>query len=186
MGDEKQNEEDHELPRHNHFHIGWEIVDGHGDRRTYERHKHSQMQSSVKGVEVVTMPGIANFQNPGIKPPGIFFEPYISALPAAIAIDPIVADSKAPIDWFHDSESDIFTLFNACDGAMHDGFLDIRKLDELSKEEREVLDCDRLREVWQHTTSGCKTCAGIVRTLNSVRGMFVGDEEELASRNDAF
>ena len=184
MGDEKQNEEDHVSPRHNHVHFSWETANGHGDSRKDKRQKHSPMHSSVKRqMEVATMPGLINFQNPGIKPPGIFFDPYIPAWSPTIPINGIVPDSKTDIDQFHnsDSEEDIFTLFNACDGEIDDGYLDIRKLDELSKEEREVLNIERLRKIWLHTTTGCAICAGIVRTLNSARGMFGDIEEDLDS-----
>lgn len=183
MGDEKQNEEDHVSPRHKHVHFNWKIADGHGGSRKDKRRTHAPTQSSVKPqMEVATMPGVINFQNPGIKPPGIFFDLYIPTLPPTTTINGIVPNTKTNIDQFHNSESeeDIFTLFNACDGEIQDGYLNIRKLEELSKEEREVLNIERLRKIWLHTTSGCATCAGIVRTLNSMRGMFGEIEEDLA------
>ena len=76
------------------------------------------------------------------------------------------------LDQFHDSElGDIYDLFNACNGTMSGGLLDVRKLDELTPREREALDLGRLRQVWEHTAAGCVTCARIVRTLNTARGM---------------
>ena len=83
-------------------------------------------------------------------------------------------DRKIDIDddQFHDSATeDLYDLYNACNGVMHEGLLDVRKLDELSAEEIEVLDIDRLREVWHHMASGsgCDRCKAIVNTLNSVR-----------------
>ena len=73
-------------------------------------------------------------------------------------------------DSFHNYEwGDIYDLYNACNGALHNGLLDIRKLDELSTEEVEVLDLLRLREVWRHTASGCVECKSIITTLNSLR-----------------
>ena len=73
-------------------------------------------------------------------------------------------------DPFHNSErGDVYDLYNACNGVLHDGLLDIRKLDELSAEEVEYLDLPRLRKVWQHTASGCIQCKTIINTLNSAR-----------------
>lgn len=81
-------------------------------------------------------------------------------------------------DPYHDSESDIYDLFNACDGVLHNGLLDKRKLDDLSPEELEVLDVERLKEVWAHTAAGCSKCEAIIRTLNIVRGVLSEDAEE--------
>jgi hypothetical protein len=50
------------------------------------------------------------------------------------------------------------------------GLLDVRKLEELSREELKVFDVARLREVWAHTASGCPKCGHIIRTLNLSRG----------------
>lgn len=72
-------------------------------------------------------------------------------------------------DTYHDSDLDIFDLFNACAGVLRDGLLDIRKLDELKPEELEVFDVARLREIWSHSASGCAQCDEIVATLNSIR-----------------
>jgi hypothetical protein len=80
---------------------------------------------------------------------------------------------------FHDSGSeDVYDLYNACNGIMVDGLLDVSKLDELSPDEVEVLDVQRLKEVWAHTASGCARCAGIIRTLNVVRETLRGRVEE--------
>lgn len=75
-------------------------------------------------------------------------------------------------DPFHDSESeDVFDLYNAVNGAVRrDGLLDRSKLDELTAEEAEAFDVPRLIEIWDHTATGCLTCAAIIRTLNIVRG----------------
>jgi hypothetical protein len=76
---------------------------------------------------------------------------------------------------YHDSElGDVYDLYNACNGAMSGGLLDVSKLDELTAREREALDVVRLRKVWEHTATGCRTCAEIVRTLNIVRGKLRG------------
>jgi hypothetical protein len=80
-------------------------------------------------------------------------------------------DREAGTDQFHDSDmGDVFDLYNACNGAMRGGLLDVRKLDELTPDEVEVLDVRRLREVWAHTASGCPECKFIVATLNVSRG----------------
>ncbi len=77
---------------------------------------------------------------------------------------------------FHDSESedvgdvaDVFDLYTACNGEVLDGVLNVRKLDELSEEEREVLDVPRLKELAAHVVSGCAHCQSIVYTLNRAR-----------------
>jgi hypothetical protein len=73
-------------------------------------------------------------------------------------------------DQFHDSESeDVYDLYNACNGVIHDGVLDIRKLEELSEEECEVLDVPRLKELGAHVVSGCARCEVIINTLNQAR-----------------
>ena len=75
-----------------------------------------------------------------------------------------------PFRPFHDRDSDdIYDLYNACNGAISDGMLDVRKLDELTKEEREVLNVQRLRELWTHIASGCTRCETIITTLNISR-----------------
>jgi hypothetical protein len=69
----------------------------------------------------------------------------------------------------HDTEyDDVYDLYNACNGELHEGVLDIRKLDELSEEEREILDVSRLKKAWVHVT-GCGKCARIIHTLNFAR-----------------
>jgi len=71
---------------------------------------------------------------------------------------------------FHDSElGDIYDLYNACNGAMVNGLLDVSKLDEYSPEDAEALNVPRLREVWQHMASGCSECRSIVHGLSRLR-----------------
>ena len=80
-------------------------------------------------------------------------------------------DQEKGTDQFHDNESeDVYDLYNICNGVMHEGRLDIRKLSELSQEELEMFDVARLREIWEHTASGCVECDEIIDTLNSARG----------------
>lgn len=74
---------------------------------------------------------------------------------------------------FHDGDSeseDVYDLYNACNGILVDGPLDLNKLDELSPAEAEVFDVQKLREVWNHIASGCVRCATIISTLNRIRG----------------
>lgn len=70
---------------------------------------------------------------------------------------------------FHDSEAgDIYALYNACDGAIVDGLLDVRKLEEYSPEDAQALNVTRLREVWEHA-SVCPVCEGIIHALSRLR-----------------
>lgn len=82
-------------------------------------------------------------------------------------------------DPFHDSELDVFDLFNACDGRMKKGLLDIGVLDQFSEEDAAALNVVRLKEIWTHTATGCPKCAYIIRTLNIIRGTLKEDTEEL-------
>jgi hypothetical protein len=116
---------------------------------------------------------IFNSCSPGAIHPGIFFG-YCGLLPASPDENsrrrPL--DQRGDISQFHESDlGDVYDLYNACNGMMLGGLLDVRKLDELSPEEMEALDVERLREVWAHTAAGCITCAGIIRTLNAARGI---------------
>jgi hypothetical protein len=172
MADEKRTEEDGELP-HRNLEDSLATAGSYAGRAHHKEHGHSLIHGSVKRQVVsTTVPGPSNFSDPGIQPPGIFIDTCIPGLSVTIKEIP------RGIAQFHDSESeDIYDLYNACNGEVReDGFLDVSKLDELSKEEREILNLKRLREIWRHTITGCATCAGIVSTLNSVRRI-VGEEE---------
>jgi hypothetical protein len=70
---------------------------------------------------------------------------------------------------FHNSELDVYALFNACDGVIINGLLDVRKLEEYGPEDAEALNVPRLREVWEHTASGCPKCKDIVHALSGLR-----------------
>jgi hypothetical protein len=100
-------------------------------------------------------------QSPG-EPPGLLFDscrPTESAEP-----------EESSEDDFHSRElDDVYDLYNACNGAMRNGMLDIRKLDQLSQEEAEALDVPRLRDLWVHIASGCTDCETIIATLNMAR-----------------
>lgn len=179
--EEKHEEEDREVPLQRLFDGSSKTAGVHSDGRENKRRRHLLSESPVDGHFNVTPPepGQSSFQIPGVSIPGIFFESYIPAWLPTTGIDGIATDCESYFEQFHDSESeDIYDLYNACNGAIHEGFLDIRKLDELNAGELEVLDLERLREIWFHTISGCGTCAEIVRTLNSVRGMLGDDGEE--------
>ena len=69
-------------------------------------------------------------------------------------------------------------LYNACNGMMQEGLLDIRKLDELSPEELEVFDVAQLRAAWRHIAAGCAQCEGIIQTLNIAREMLRADVDK--------
>jgi hypothetical protein len=172
MADEINKEEDRELP-HSKLEDSLATAGSYTGRPHHQENQHSLTDGAVKRrVTSTTVPGPSIFSDLGIKPPGLFIDTYIPGL--SVTIKEISHD----IAQFHDSESeDIYDLYNACNGAVReDGFLDDSKLDELTNEEREVLNVKRLREIWRHTISGCATCAGIVKTLNSVRRI-VGEEE---------
>jgi hypothetical protein len=81
------------------------------------------------------------------------------------------------IEGFHHSaRGDVYDLYNACNGVMLGDLLDVRKLDELSPEEKRTLNVPRLKEIWAHTASGCLRCKEIIEILNACRGtMRVGN-----------
>jgi len=71
---------------------------------------------------------------------------------------------------FHDSEfEDVFDLYNACNGIVRDGFLDVEELNTYTPDEAEELNVPRLREIWEHTRTGCLQCREIVQALHTVR-----------------
>jgi hypothetical protein len=71
---------------------------------------------------------------------------------------------------FHDSELDVYDLFNACDGVLNsDGLLDVEQLNHYSPDEAEELNVAWLRAVWEHTATGCKRCAEIIEGLQNLR-----------------
>ena len=92
-------------------------------------------------------------RSPRTNYPGIFLIPR-GGLPAVTTVEELSSRGKLPPTedsaQYHDSElGDIYDLFNACNGAMSGGLLDVRKLDELTEREREALDLGRLRLVWE-------------------------------------
>ncbi len=74
------------------------------------------------------------------------------------------------IEQFHDSESDVYDLFNACNGVLDaDGLLDVTQLNHYSPDEAEELNVARLRVIWEHTATGCARCAEIIKSLEALR-----------------
>ena len=86
---------------------------------------------------------------------------------------------------FHDSESgDIYDLFNACNGIVVDGFLDVEQLHNYTPDEAEELNVPRLREIWEHTKTGCLHCREIIQALRGVREAIRDVADEIDSTND--
>lgn len=169
--EEKHKKEEQELP-HRELENSLAPSGSYIGHPRHEGHRHSLTHHSVSQHGITVLPSQSNPPNPKIQASGISIETYIPGL--SVTIKPISND----VTEFHDSESgDIYDLYNACNGEIRgDGFLDISKLNELDDDEREIFSVNRLREIWRHTISGCATCAGIVRTLNSIRSI-VGEEE---------
>jgi hypothetical protein len=129
---------------------------------------------------------IFSSRSPGAVQPGIFFGPgnSLRVAPQKRASRREALAQQADVRGFHDSElGDVYDLYNACNGAMVGGLLDVDKLDELSPEEKKELNVKRLKEVWHHTATGCATCAHIIRTLNAARGI-LREEREETRRNE--
>ena len=81
------------------------------------------------------------------------------------------SDPRTDTDDFHDSEiGDIYDLYNACNGVLRNGRLDIKKLEEYGPDDYEALNVPRLREVWFHAATGCPKCESIITALNRIRG----------------
>lgn len=86
---------------------------------------------------------------------------------------------------YHDSESgDIYDLFNACNGVMVDGLVDVEQLNNYTAEEAEVLNIIRLREIWEHTRRGCLHCRNIVEALHALRRVAGDLADEIRSHDD--
>lgn len=123
-------------------------------------------------------------RDPESETPGLIFAPGRSSSSAlSLATVPLrrktVEQKNDPdLDPFHDSEVDIYDLYNAVNGVVLNGLLDINQLDEYTPAEAEELNVPRLREIWHHTASGCPRCASIISTLNSIRGSLSADDEE--------
>ncbi|HET6976677.1 MAG TPA: hypothetical protein VFI24_10170 [Pyrinomonadaceae bacterium] len=119
---------------------------------------------------------------PGLNRSGFFID---STWPLFVSSEnrgrpPVQKDTD---DEFHDSDIDIFALFNAVDGIMRNGFLDVSELDKYSPADAEALNVPRLKEIWKHTTTGCDKCRDIIEALQNVRGA-VKDVADIAEQND--
>ena len=121
---------------------------------------------------------ITGAQNPETTQRGIFFGLDPLALsPAPEWRKPV--DEEKDADRFHDSDSeDIYDLYNACNGIVRDGLLDVGQLDEFSPAEAQALNVPRLREIWEHTRAGCSACKKIIEALNIVRQAIKADKAE--------
>lgn len=104
---------------------------------------------------------------------------------------PFEQDRRPPVEnddteSFHDHESgDIYDLFNACNGViMLDGLLDVEQLNNYTTEEAEVLNIIRLREIWEHTRTGCLHCRKIVEALRALRRAAGSLADDLRSHDD--
>jgi hypothetical protein len=149
------------------------------------------LESSYAGRFGVAAPNrllemIFSSRSPGALQPGIFFDTGSSLRFApqkkTSGREPLAR--QADVRQFHDSDlGDVYDLYNACNGAMVGNLLDVRKLDELSPKEKKALNVKRLKEVWDHTATGCATCANIIRTLNAARGI-LKEKRRRAPRNE--
>lgn len=123
-------------------------------------------------------------RDPGSETPGLPFAPWlVNSSAPTLTTEPVrrktVEQKNDPdLDPFHNSEVDIYDLFNAVNGVVVNGLLDISQLDEYTPQEAEELNVPRLREVWEHTASGCLRCATIVSILNDIRGSLSADYDE--------
>lgn len=128
---------------------------------------------------------LSSFENlnetlPGPDEPGFFID---VARPPFLSLENRGRSAvQNETDEFHDSDSDVdvFDLYNACNGIMRGGFLDVRELDKYSPDDAKALNVPRLKEIWEHTTTGCLQCRGIIEALHVVRGAVsdVADIEE--------
>jgi hypothetical protein len=86
---------------------------------------------------------------------------------------------------FHDSESgDIYDLFNACNGIVREGLLDVEQLNNYTPAEAEELNISRLREIWEHTKTGCLHCRDIVKALRMLRRTVSNVADDIRSHDD--
>jgi hypothetical protein len=91
------------------------------------------------------------------------------------------------IDSFHDNteSEDIYDLYNACNGIVRNGLLDINELKKLCQQESAALNLPKLEEIWRHTATGCAHCAHIIEILNLARQTLAQELESLPEQNDA-
>lgn len=126
----------------------------------------------------------SNTPLPGPNQPGLFLELARPSTPLA-SVKPGRQPVENDHDHFHDSESgDIYDLYNACNGIVRDEFLDVDQLNSYTAEEAEVLNIIRLREIWEHTRTGCLQCRKIVNALRALRETAGDLADEIRSHDD--
>jgi hypothetical protein len=73
-------------------------------------------------------------------------------------------------DEFHNEISDdLYDLYNIANGAIYEGKLDTRRLDDLDPDEQEIFDVPRLKRLAAHLQGGCVSCEAIINTLTAAR-----------------
>jgi len=127
---------------------------------------------------------VLNESLPGLNQPGLFSH-STSPIFLSAENERRTLVQKERNDEFHDSNSgvDIFALYNACNGIIRHGFLDVSELDKYSPADAEALDVPRLKKIWEHTLTGCSQCRGIIEALHGVREE-VRDVADSAEPND--
>jgi len=107
---------------------------------------------------------------PGLNQPGLFSD-STSAIFLSSENERRPPVQKERNDEFHDSDSgvDIFALYNACNGIIRRGFLDVSELDKYSPADAKALDVPRLKKTWEHTLTGCSQCREIIEALHGIR-----------------
>lgn len=145
------------------------------------------LKYALNGRHPFTTLPFSDSRNPGMEP-GIFFDTQpapvrpLGSRPSRRTRK--VAQLKGT-DSFHDSESgDIYDLYNACNGIVRNGLLDISELNKLSQQESAMLNVPKLREIWRHTAAGCTQCARIIDILNDARKALGQESQEVAEQNE--
>src|SRR5689334_21524370 len=122
---------------------------------------------------------------PGHNGPGFFMACSWSS---TLAMTLPKLERRKPVEndtlHFHDSESgDIYDLFNACNGIVREGFLDVRQLDNYTAEEAKELNITRLGEIWKHTKTGCSHCQKVVAALSGLRDKLAYIADDIRSHD---
>ena len=151
---------------------------------------HAQLQSSLNHRRSVLSAFSARsflFAPVAGSLPGMLFDTHEQS-PAGSPAPPGRPDVEKPesTDSFHNSESeDIFDLYNACNGIVRNGLLDIDELGKLTRQESEALNVSKLKDIWRHTASGCARCANIIEILNLARQTLAQELESFLGQNEA-
>ena len=151
---------------------------------------HAQLQPSLNHARN-SQPAFSAlpFQfSPNPETPGFSFDtqPTAVRLPAPRTPRRTKVAKLEGTDSFHNSESeDIYDLYNACNGIVRNGLLDINELSKLSQQESVALNVPKLKEIWRHTATGCARCAHIIEILNLARQTLAQELESLPEQNDA-